>query len=71
MGKKMRGASLLEFKVAIFEVFYVPLIFPSAAHWESVCMVVQSSIFTKDERQSHSVVRASFCEVHPTPRNCN
>ena len=36
MGKKTGGASLLEFTVAIFEDFYVPLIFPSAAHWESV-----------------------------------
>lgn len=36
MGKKMRDASLLESKVAIFEDFSVPLIFPSAAHWESV-----------------------------------
>lgn len=35
MGKKRRDASLLEFKVAIFEDFYVPLIFPSAALWES------------------------------------
>lgn len=35
MSKKMRDASLLEFEVAIFEDSYVPLIFPTAAHWES------------------------------------
>lgn len=34
MGK--RDASLLEFEVAIFEDFYVPLIFHTAAHWEYV-----------------------------------
>lgn len=34
--KKEKVASLLQFKVAIFEDFCVPLIFPSAARWESV-----------------------------------
>lgn len=36
MGEERRGASLLEFEVEIFEDFYVPLIFPGAAHRESL-----------------------------------
>lgn len=34
MGEEGRDASLQEFEAAVFEVFYVPFIFPAAAHWE-------------------------------------
>lgn len=35
-GQENERYKMLEFKVTIFEDFSVPLIFPSATHWESV-----------------------------------
>lgn len=64
--KREKVASLLQFKVAIFEDFCVPLIFPSAARWESVHEGSDLHLHRR-WKAHHSVVGAGFWEVHLTP----
>lgn len=70
MGEEGRDASLQEFEAAVFEVFYVPLIFPAAAHREFEDGSSELHVQRRWKAESFSGEGRSL-EVHPTPGNCN